>query len=141
MKLQLDREAIEAIFACRGEEVKVELQSSIVQEFTRRHLKALATKDVIEPLQRQIRDDIIAKIGLRKYYPTRFELNPALQLDVDKFILEEYHRLIAASAERVIRDIDIDAKMRDVIDSKLDKLIEEKIDNKLMDVVTQLTRK
>ena len=56
IKLQLNAEAINAVLASSGEEIKLELQSAIVQEFSGKYLKGVIQKEHIDKLKLEIQE-------------------------------------------------------------------------------------
>lgn len=58
MKLQLDSGAMAWLWENGGPEFKLELQNAVVQEFTRRYLKALVNDDMIQAAKADIENRI-----------------------------------------------------------------------------------
>ncbi len=73
IKLQITLPELEKYFA-GDDEVAVEFRSSIVQEFARRHLKALVTAEAMQSvtalLQAGIKDEVKTQVGERQGRPT-----------------------------------------------------------------------
>lgn len=61
--IKLDGPAIEKVLSCQGEETKLELQNTIVQEFTKKHLKGLINGDLVNEWRLEVKQEIIKDLN------------------------------------------------------------------------------
>lgn len=141
-------EALERLIG-GDEETLIDIRNSVVQEFTKKHLKSLLTDEMVDSIKKSILDelkgDYFVKYSNNHYYLD--ELRPgiaaAIKNEVKPLIREEIEKLVKESlnVEKISNDLNfaikeavnkIESSITDrQLNNRLDKLVDERLRNKL----------
>lgn len=154
MKIQLDAEAINAILSCRGDDYKLELQQSIVNEFGKKYLKGVVAEPQIKQLQKGVTDYISEQFGTSNgsYYNAQVNLNEKTKKAIQKYIdenfdryvreninkNEDWNKFVEAAITRAFNNIDFGEYIQKVYDKQLNETIKTKIQEKIKDQLKNL---
>ena len=150
IKLQLNAEAINAVLASSGEEIKLELQSAIVQEFSGKYLKGVIQKEHIDKLVTSIKKHINEQFGeLGVQYYTGIILNEKTKKaieqyykdNIDRYTMEslannqDITKIIEASVKKALNNIDFSKHIQKVYDDILKDEINNKVTTNIKDLL------
>jgi len=109
VKIQINNvEALERLFGIKkGEDISLELRGNIVQEFTNKHLKGLASNEAIEKAVIQLKDDISLKVNAA-FLNTEYRENTIIRQDIrnkiDEYIKEEVRRQLSYILDEPVKN-------------------------------------
>ena len=155
MRLQLNADAVEAIFNLMGEEAQLEMKQFVITEFTKRHLKPIVNHPVFEQAKRDIVQecDKIAQSKLeefaefkRNYYNNqRFDvgLKGPFKETLRKLVNEQAKKFVDESIEECINEavekLDLQPIVDRAVKNKVNKLLTEKVDKAIEERWSRVT--
>jgi citrate lyase gamma subunit len=142
MKIQLDSSALAYLIENSDEDFKLELQSSVVQAFAKRYLKALITEPLMKEvqkelelfmkgIQREIQKEIVNTLGKaeRISYSDKYELI-SMSLETRQVIAE----IVNDNKEDAIRQLLTEYSL-DINKEMLLSLLTKEYKNQIRDIV------
>lgn len=148
--LKLDHSALEFLLAGKDEQ-KVELQNTIVQEFARKHLKAIVGEEQFKKFCQKLESDFkdyLKSLALQEGFKLKTTwgssaiegLSPDLANHVRMIICESLRVLIGEEMERQMKDIkkDISGLVSARITLTLNKEIDLKVREQVQKIIQSL---
>lgn len=150
-KIQINSlEALERLIG-NDNELEIQIRQSVVQDFTRKHLKSLAKLDLIENIGRAVKEEVekeffdVVRDNWGSVRKTAFKENVVAELKND--LRREAYRVLEALVVEVVNENkpkerieeklryavdDIENRLSDsVLNGKLDKMVDARIKERL----------
>lgn len=154
MKLQINSlEALERLIG-GDTEVEIEIRNNIVQEFTKKHLKAIANEAVFrkvaedaraanETVAREASNETLHKIGMftGQRWNQTFSLLPEVKAALRDGALTEVRTAINEAVKSAVAKYDESDAINRLIDKAIDAHIESKIQEGVKKKLTEITSK
>ncbi len=153
MKIQINSlEALERLIG-NNTDVEIEIRNNIVQEFTKKHLKALVNDSLINKtvsevnaeLQKTINsklEESIATISRNGYYNTVVTLKPEIIDKVKDFVRDTIDTEIQQAVDVAMKTWKMDSNIEDRVNKKFayytDEHVKQVVRQKLSDVASKL---
>lgn len=148
MKIQIaSLEALERLIG-NDNELEIELRSSIVQDFTKKHLKALALDPVIQKTGEAIKQEFLNRLTETykpqgSYYNQIKLSSEGLKL-VDLHVEQKLNELISTAVSNKIASYDLDKRLKEKLDYavaiQIDKLSDINLNLRLNRMVDEKLR-
>lgn len=148
IKIQLDRDALLELF--KTEEAQVELRNVVIQNFMKKHMKAICNDETYKKLISHVKDEAdnyikeelftkynasfgsqVAKAQIREKY--KDILNGIIETEVTHYVDAKVKEALSKSVS------DIDSKIEEKIDSYLESTIKHKLNNKVQQIIFGLS--
>jgi F420-0:gamma-glutamyl ligase-like protein len=140
VKIQINsREALERLIG-GDSELEVELRNSVVQDFSNRHLKSIATVMVgrIESAAQQAVKEVAEKqIGFLNYDigRTYFKLKPEVKTAIEN----EVANLIQEETRKVAEAFDAEGIIKKMVEDRLNAVFKEQVANEVRKQLTEIS--
>lgn len=152
MKIALDNSALERLIG-GDNEVEVEIRNLVVQEFAKKHLKAVVNDPAfghfLEAESRQMREAVqlqiekhVAKKPAARYQ--NFEINPEILKQAALVAADHRNEILSTMSDLVTKHIedirtDLDSRIERIVDSKIRTITAEYVDSKIRERLSRLT--
>jgi hypothetical protein len=147
VKIQINSlEALERLIG-GDSELEIEIRSSIVQEFSKKHLKSIAqsysswAKDLVESAVYNYLESHLGKWTVGRWGPKTFELNVktkmALEDSCGEFLKETLQRVVNEKVESK----DLETTVQKYVDAKFDTAINNLVNRKVNDKIAKITER
>lgn len=155
-KIQINSlEALERLIG-NDNELEIQVRNNIVQEFAKKHLKAIANETTfqneIATFKRKLQEEFDKKleesiVTVKRYYSggniEKVNLHPEIKTAIDRQVRERVDGQIAESVEGGIKhweqDANIDERVQKRMDYYVTQHINQEVKNRLEELVKKLT--
>lgn len=140
MKIQINSlEALERLIG-GDTDLEIEVRNSVVQDFTKKHLKALATSEVVSLQNKaciqEIKDEFF--VTVKERWNTIVKFNPTIVDKLKRDLIYSAERNLRKTVSDALKEIDYKTKITNQINHACDYIVSELTDKVLENRLNKL---